>query len=159
MLSNQREQSMFNKILAFATAISVLFLLNCNHSIPNLQENAKVIATDTVITDGHTSANSLDIEGEYKGTLPCADCDGIETKIMLNNDGSYLKQSKYLGKNGKVFEEIGLYSWNKEGNKIKLYINGNNSTQYFVGENKLIQLDASGNRITGNLADKYVLLK
>jgi NlpE N-terminal domain len=35
----------------------------------------------------------------------------------------------------------------------------NKPNEYFVGENKLIQLDIDGNKITGSLADKYILKK
>lgn len=31
--------------------------------------------------------------------------------------------------------------------------------QHFAEENKLLQMDFEGKRITGNLADKYILLK
>jgi copper homeostasis protein (lipoprotein) len=77
----------------------------------------------------------------------------------LKRKGSDGKNSKYLGQDGRVFEEKGLYSWNKEGNTITLNGIKNSPNQYFIGENKLIQLDANGNRITGTLSDKYVLLK
>jgi len=47
-----------------------------------------------VLADSHNSQNSLDWQGTYKRVTPCADCEGIETKIILNSDYTYLKTTK-----------------------------------------------------------------
>jgi uncharacterized lipoprotein NlpE involved in copper resistance len=141
-------------------ALSLFIMVSCHDSPktkPIITEKASTV--DSTISDGHNSSNSLDVDGEYKGTLPCADCEGIDTKIILAKDQAYVKQIKYLGKDGKVFEEKGFYTWNSDGNTITLTGVKNAPNQYFVGENKLIQLDMDGNRIIGNLSDKYVLHK
>jgi uncharacterized lipoprotein NlpE involved in copper resistance len=118
---------------------------------------------DTILeegfTDAHTSQNSLDYWGIYKGILPCADCEGIELTVELNSDFSYTKKTTYLGKgDGKPIETSGTYSWNEAGNTISLAGEGA-PNQYFVGENVLFHLDMDGNRITGELAEKYRLNK
>jgi uncharacterized lipoprotein NlpE involved in copper resistance len=106
------------------------------------------------------SSNSLDWEGTYTGIVPCADCEGIETTITIKKDLSYTVQTKYLGKkDAALSERKGLFSWNKDGNKITLSDIKNTPAQYLVGENKLIQLDMQGNRITGESAGKYELIK
>lgn len=38
-------------------------------------EASSAVAVDTE----HTAENSLDWNGKYTGTLPCADCEGIKT--------------------------------------------------------------------------------
>lgn len=150
---------MKNFILVTGTGIFML-LMSCNQSSKSPDIAAKPgIKLDSAISDGHNSSNSLDVEGLYKGKLPCADCEGIETEIVLDKDMSFVKRTVYLGKDGKVFEEKGLYSWNNEGNIIILAGIKNGPNLYFAGENTLIQLDMEGNRITGNLADKYILHK
>lgn len=119
-----------------------------NDSIPN------------AVIDHHTAKISLDYIGSYKGTLPCADCEGIETSLQLEDENNYVLKTKYLGKkNPSVNERRGTYSWNKEGNTITLSGNENGASQYFVGENYLQQLDLEGNRIEGDLAQKYILQK
>ncbi len=151
---------MTKSFLITAIAISVFILLSCTQSSKNQNTSTeKPTVIDSTFSDGHNSSNSLDVDGEYIGTLPCADCEGIKTTIKLNTDKSYVKQTSYLGKDGKVFEDKGFYSWNSEGNTITLIGVTNAPNQYFVGENMLIQLDMEGNRITGNLSDKYVLRK
>ena len=147
-------------VFSLGIAILAVAFLSCKESSKKQQASTEPPTTaDSVITDGHNSANALDIEGEYKGTLPCADCEGIKTAIVLTRDKTYIRHTTYLGKDVNVFEEKGVYSWNSEGNTITLSGIKNAPNMYFVGENKLIQLDTEGNRITGNLADRYILHK
>jgi len=110
-------------------------------------------------TTPDNSANSLDWEGNYAGVIPCADCEGIESSVTLNKDLSYLLKMKYLGKNNIIFERQGTFTWNEEGNTIRLQGIPEGPDYYLVGENVLIQLDKQGNRITGALAANYVLRK
>jgi uncharacterized lipoprotein NlpE involved in copper resistance len=105
------------------------------------------------------SAVSLDWQGTYRGTVPCADCEGIETSITLNHDLTYTVKTKYLGKDEKVFEQRGTFAWNEAGSAIVLDDASGDPNRYLVGENALFQLDGEGNRITGDLAEKYVLRK
>ena len=107
----------------------------------------------------HNARNSLDYAGTYRGTLPCADCEGIETSLTLHSDGSYLLRTSYLGTKVKPLEQRGKFTWNTEGNTISFATNKNDTSRYFVGENTLIHLDKIGKRITGNLAEMYILHK
>lgn len=110
-----------------------------------------------VINDGHNSRNSLDYEGTYTGTMPCADCSGIYTELTLKGN-DYTLKTVYEGKEDKgenAFTETGKYAWNTGGNIITL--NNDSTQQYQVGENVLIALDENGKRITGDLAALYVL--
>eukprot|EP01133_Synstelium_polycarpum_P010467 gene10467-12187_t len=68
----------------------------------------------------HSAQISLDWDGTYKGTVPCADCPGIETIITLNKDQSYSMETKYLEKGKKVSVENGTFNWDKTGSKITL---------------------------------------
>lgn len=111
------------------------------------------------IAIGDNSANSLDWPGVYNGTLPCADCEGLITSVTLNKDLTYKRITVYKGKDGKRFEENGNFSWIKSGSTIMLERNTNLPGYYLVGENQLIQLDMEGNRITGDLAENYMLTK
>src|SRR5215510_14646686 len=66
------------------------------------------MVTDTV----HTSRNSLDWDGIYRGVLPCADCPGIQKTVYLNKDGSYKLKVKYLDRQDSAKEYSGRFSWN-----------------------------------------------
>lgn len=112
--------------------------------------------------DGHTSAGSLDVAGLYTGVLPCADCAGIETMLTLSEGMIYTINRKYLGKDPElVTQHSGKYKWNEAGNTIILegLDPAAEPTQYFVEEGRIIQLDLAGDRITGDLADKYILIQ
>lgn len=105
----------------------------------------------------HASRNSLDWAGTYRGVLPCADCEGIETLVTLRTDGRYSSSARYLGKNDKPFTEEGTFQWDATGGVITL--SGQEPVRYRVGENRLIRLAMDGSSITGTLADHYVLAK
>jgi copper homeostasis protein (lipoprotein) len=109
--------------------------------------------------DMHTSQTSLDWHGTYAGVVPCADCAGIETFITINEDLSYHVRTRYLGKDDRVFEHQGSFTWEESGNVIHLKDFSEGPDRYHVGENLLFQLDKQGERITGDLAEKYILRK
>ena len=108
---------------------------------------------------GDSSRTSLDWDGRYSGVVPCADCEGIETVITLSKDGRYVLQTRYLGKETSAIKIEGTFSWNAEGNIIRLAGVTDRPAQYLVGENVLIQLDMNGQPITGGLAAKHRLEK
>jgi heat shock protein HslJ len=105
----------------------------------------------------HNARNSLDWAGVYRGVLPCADCEGIETIVALQEDGTYRSRSRYLGKGGTVFADEGRFTWNDAGDTVTF--SGERPAKYFVGENRLIRLALDGSRVTGPLAQHYILAR
>ncbi|WP_077133948.1 copper resistance protein NlpE [Spirosoma montaniterrae] len=139
------------------TLCTAVLLWNCQ-SKTETKEQTAVVERDTLV-DGSTSRTALDYAGTYKGTLPCADCEGIETEVQLTENGEFVKKTKYLGKgDGKVSESKGKFEWKPDGNTITL-TGVDMPNQYAVGENTLTHLDMEGKKITGENADKYVLRK
>jgi copper homeostasis protein (lipoprotein) len=143
---------------------SFLILVSCQ----KLTKSEPSESNDSVTTqkniailqnDNHKSQNSLDYIGLYKGILPCADCEGIATEMVINENFTYSIKSKYIGKGNKTFEEKGTFKWNDSGNSILLVDRIDSPNQYFVGENYITQLDASGNKISGDLELDYILQK
>lgn len=116
-------------------------------------------STEIVVNDEHNAKNSLDYIGMYQGVVPCADCEGIETTLWID-EKNYVLFTNYLGKKNKTESEFrGVYVWNDEGNTIILEGIENTPNRYFVGENYLKQLDMDGNKIEGDLAESYVFQK
>jgi heat shock protein HslJ len=115
----------------------------------------KQVQTSTMKLQGDNSMTSVDWVGTYQGILLCADCEGIKTQIVLNKDLTYVLETQYLGKDKKVFQAKGNFKWNEEGSKIT--IDNTEKQIYQVGENRLFHLDKDGNRITGEIANNYVL--
>ncbi len=112
--------------------------------------------------DKSNSRNSLDWAGFYHGKLPCADCEGINATMILNDDHTYIYQWRYAGKNDQYYEHRGTFDWDEQGNTIALQIENNTDslpTVYFVGENFLRQHDLKGKKIEGDLENMYILAK
>lgn len=108
--------------------------------------------------DGHNAQNSLDWAGEYTGTIPCADCPGIDVTIALHEDGSFTKKNVYQEKSDATFEEKGTFTWDQSGSIVTLN-SGDDSSLFQVQEGRLLMLDQEGQKITGDLANMYVLIK
>lgn len=144
------------------SCLSILFVsISCDKK--EKSEQSDEVTTDSTkvgVIDHHTAKMSLDYVGSYKGITPCADCEGIETTLYLTDESKYVLQTNYLGKKEAVVnEQRGTYSWNEAGNTVILAGIENGPSQYFVGENNVTQLDRDGNKIAGDLAEKYILQK
>ena len=130
----------------FSAFFLMFSLLACNSNQPQ-------------VSTGDTSQTSLDWNGTYTGITPCADCEGIETSLTLNKDMTYQLSNTYKGKSTDAIIKTGTFTFNQDGNSITLGSITDGPSKYAVGENQLTQLDLEGNKITGDLADKYVLKK
>ena len=134
-------------------------LTSCKKEIETETEGTSVDST-VVQVDEHNAKNSLDYIGTYKGFLPCADCEGIETKLELNSDKTYEIKETYLGKgDGKPFESKGSFQFDSKNPSVIELDQAGDGRKYFVAEGYLKALDLEGNEITGELADKYQLKK
>lgn len=150
---------MKDKLTVIPVAVLSLFIANHFLLNPVIAETQGSAIESTTPAVGDTSQNALDWNGVYEGILPCADCEGTKTTITLNQDLTFVKKVEYLGKDQEVFENQGTFKWNETGNRIILEGLEDTPNQFIVGENVLIQLDIQGNRITGEMADKYILTK
>lgn len=116
-------------------------------------------SAETEVIDHHNSRNSLDWAGTYVGTLPCADCPGIQTTIFLFENGDFEIEENYLERSF-MRQDKGTFEWNDAGDVITLRgIEDSNPRLFKVAENQIIQLDIEGKPITGNLAEAFILRK
>ncbi|MGL5470369.1 MAG: copper resistance protein NlpE [Shewanella sp.] len=140
----------------FTIAMVAILTTACNDPKNARSQGATANAeTQTTIPLGDTSQNALDWPGVYEGVLPCASCEGIQTTLTLQADNSFELKSIYLGKDESIFKVAGKFDWDSNGSKITL----SDGSKYLVGENQLFMLDTDGNRITGGLAENYILKK
>jgi uncharacterized lipoprotein NlpE involved in copper resistance len=107
------------------------------------------------IPDGHTSQIAVDWEGEYKGIVPCEDCDGMETSLILNFDNTFSQSLTYIGKGGP-YESKGTFEWDETGSIVILKFEDGSEARYKVGEGMISLLDEYGYPIEGG---EYVLKK
>lgn len=138
-----------------------IFILACTcfliYACGNNPKSNKSSDTDSVsVVDMHNAENSLDYQGIYKGTLPAADCPGIETTLTVKKDNSFTLQLVYIDRNS-TFSGKGSYTI--DGNIIALKSEDGSMQYYKVGENNLRMLNADKEEITGELTDNYILKK
>jgi uncharacterized lipoprotein NlpE involved in copper resistance len=133
-----------NIIYVFMAALVVSVLVSCLSNQP--------------VDNARNSGNSLDWEGVYTGTIPSASGPGINVRLKLNTDQSFELSYDYIDRSDSPVNWTGSFKWNENGSVIILDI-VNAPPYYKPAENGLIQLDMSGEIITGTLADNYVLKK
>jgi copper homeostasis protein (lipoprotein) len=138
-----------------ALAILPFLLLACKGQVKENNKTAE--APPAAMPDN--SRTALDWAGVYQGTLPCADCEGIEMAITLNQDLTYVLQTKHLGKDAPASQRRGTFAWDDAGRSITLSGVKDIPSRYLVGEERLFQLDPAGQRITGAQAERHILQK
>jgi len=108
--------------------------------------------------DTHHAQSTQEWPGVYNGFLPCDDCKGIKTTLALNNNGTYILMTQFVGKSPRDFVEKGKFAWNADSNTLVLTSrDGSTKHEYGVDENNLVKLDDNGNRVSGKLAERYIL--
>ena len=152
------------KTSLFAGIFFLVALASCtsnNKKQFESKDTADQVAPDSTtnehIDHEHNSQNSLDWNGTYKGVYPCADCPGIETTVVLNNDGTFSYTGVYQERDTKI-EDTGKFMWHDNGSVVHL-MGKEVNMKLRVGENQLISLDQDGKPIEGPLKDHYVLKK
>ena len=139
--------------------IILLFFFSCKSRQSSVNTMESMQEETGVINPIHNSQNSLDWVGSYSGILPCTDCMGIQTMIVLFDDKTFESSSIYLGKSNKLLTENGTFTWQEEGKSIAICDNDGEMTVYKVEENQLRMLDSENREVIGDLAKNYILQK
>lgn len=112
------------------------FILGCVQS-PSEGPTSVVPSDEKAIPTLHTAENSLDWEGIYEGIFPCADCEGINVRLILNYDHTYILEESYI-ENGSVVrtqEYEGSFHFD-ETNPAHIRLDSNADQRvFFIGEN------------------------
>lgn len=147
--------------LTLLTSLSACQSSSSNKEIPTSTDTAA--AVDAVQVDPDTTGGALAPAawaGTYAGTLPCADCEGIQTELTLAGDGSYTLRRRYLGKAGQQpIEDTG--TWQATSGNAGVLLDADNPdrrTEYrFTNGNTLKLLGRDGKELESNL--NYSLTK
>lgn len=94
--------------------------------------------------------------GRYYGVLPCASCEGIETTLILQEDGSYLLTETYKQRQPFTEKTDGRFTWRKPQEIFQLDKAGGERL-YQIGNGQIWALDADGKQVEGELANLYIL--
>ena len=134
------------KKIILISALSIFALSACSKndsstvapSVEKTEQQAPASTTTAtpVAPTGDHAENALDWAGDYKGVFPCADCEGIKTKLELKSDKTYELKEEYLGK-GKELESKTKGTFSFDANQPSIITLDQNADQrkFFVGEN------------------------
>lgn len=153
------------KFMVLVAAVAMIFAYGCsgceNQSSTATDVEAEAAKADSIAAaEAAAMASEMQIPyGTYRGTLPCADCPGIDVVLVLSTDGSTLSE-QYKERDAEPRVIAGAASFNAEGHLVFTPNDSNEETSlYAVEGNALRRLNADGQPVTGELADAYVLTR
>lgn len=114
-----------------------LFAVSCSKKEEAKTETPQAVEADSAQAQPEEAAKAEAPKkhvGEFSGKLPCADCPGIETKLTLNEDGSFLLDETYLEKKDGQFNAKGSYEVSADGAFVTLKEEGNDKPRVFLVE-------------------------
>ena len=97
------------------------------------------------------------VQGQYQGSLPCADCPGIKYKLTLQGDGTYTESSFYMDRSTQPIEKTGSYTI--DGDTVVLDKDGSGMNTFAAHPQGLQMLDINRVPITGALNRQYILTR
>lgn len=92
--------------------------------------------------------------GTFTGTLPCADCPGIDTRLVLGADGTYTITESYQERTAPALNGDG--TWTVEENDRRLRLDPNSKEERdrlfaILSQDEIRQLDQEGKPIESSL--------
>jgi copper homeostasis protein (lipoprotein) len=98
-------------------------------------------------------ADARAVAGTYSGTLPCADCPGIDETLVLADDGSFVLTDTYRERPGSANVVQGSWSLEDRGKRIRLDPGSKDAADklYGIDGDGLRLLDAAGKPIDSGL--------
>lgn len=146
-----------NKFTLFIPPIQFIFIFAFSVMISCTQPENHQETTASGPAQSTPAEEQIDIHlpALYTGTLPCADCPGIDYRLILE-ENKFTEISHYQERSAENFEENG--EWEVDGDTLTL--RGEEDLilkRFLIGESNLSLLNRNNQRITGDLADMYVL--
>jgi uncharacterized lipoprotein NlpE involved in copper resistance len=145
-------------VIAFT--ILLFFAFGCEN---NTKEEVKTTEPTAPVEQQESPAEHLN-DLKYKGTLPCADCEGIETTIVMNIDTvnyhhTFELKETYLGKpdGENTFSQKGTLAilYSKDSTQLFYRLNAENDNRVLVfrktGEDELRMMTSDEQEIDSKL--------
>ncbi|MGU3414222.1 envelope stress response activation lipoprotein NlpE [Enterobacteriaceae bacterium C23F] len=128
------------KVLVALAAMGILCVLpGCNNR------------SDEQTLKGSQEAALQPMQQSWRGVLPCADCEGIETTLFLEKDGTWVMNERYQGV-AREPSSFGSYgTWARTAEKLVLTDSQGEKSYYRAKGDKLEMLDREGNPIVSTL--------
>ena len=125
------------KKMILPVLLTGLFAVSCSKKEEAKTETPQAVEADSAQAQPEEAAKAEAPKkhvGEFSGKLPGADGPGIETKLTLNEDGSFLLDETYLEKKDGQFNAKGSYEVSADGAFVTLKEEGNDKPRVFLVE-------------------------
>ena len=125
------------KKMILPVLLTGLFAVSCSKKEEAKTETPQAVEADSAQAQPEEAAKAEAPKkhvGEFSGKLPCADGPGIEMKLTLNEDGSFLLDETYLEKKDGQFNAKGSYEVSEDGAFVTLKEEGNDKPRVFLVE-------------------------
>ena len=99
------------------------------------------------------------INESFYGTIPCADCPGIEYELHLHEDNTFNESSLYLERTDETLTEDGTYRIESDSIIVLDRDHKDGINRLLIRGENLIILDSDGKEVEGSLAPYYILSK
>ena len=97
---------------------------------------------------------SCNVAGTFAGTLPCADCPGIDTRLELAADGTYTITESYQERSAPALKGDGTWTVEDDSRRLRLDPNSksdNDRLFSILSQDEIRQLDLEGKPIDSTL--------
>ncbi|PWN06633.1 copper resistance protein NlpE N-terminal domain-containing protein [Rhodohalobacter mucosus] len=129
-------------LLLLALFISFRLFTACNQ----IQEQPQAELSDPIST----------LPAVFTGTIPCADCPGIEVHLLLKENNRFRELNWYRDRNPEPMITEG--AWSLRGDTLALFDDEDKRFKtYLYSEETVTMLDSHNRQITGDLSEMYVL--
>ena len=121
------------KHLTAACLVALVALAGCKRETEAAPDLAPVAETQPVATppagvapatepapEANTALDTKAFAGSFSGTLPCADCPGIDTTLELHADGTFMLMETYQERKAAPGMLEGTWTAEENGNRIRL---------------------------------------
>lgn len=126
-------------ILSVAAACALFALMGCNN-------RAEVDALQPA-----QAAELKPMQQSWRGVLPCADCEGIETSLFLEKDGTWVMNERYQGVREEPSSFASYGTWARTADKLVLTDSNGEKSYYRAKGDALEMLDREGNPVASPL--------
>lgn len=122
-------------LLSAMAAFTLFALIGCNN-----RSEVDVIQPTQV-------AELKPMQQSWRGILPCADCEGIETSLFLGKDGTWVMNERYQGVREEPSSFASYGTWARTADKLVLTDSQGEKSYYRAKGDALEMLDREGNPI------------
>lgn len=131
------------KKMILPVLLTGLFAVSCSKKEEAKAETPQAVEADSAQAQPEEAAKAEAPKkhvGEFSGKVPSADGPGIEMKLTLNEDGSFLLDETYLEKKDGQFNAKGSYEVSEDGAFVTLKEEGNDKPRVFLVEEDAVYL-------------------